>query len=56
MPVNAFAIPRMEQRKQRPVQSMEEAPDWERSSPHKFLVREASTTLLDRAVLSGMIQ
>src|SRR5207249_11096081 len=30
MPVNAFAIPRMEQGKQRPIQSMEEARDWER--------------------------
>src|SRR6267143_832875 len=30
MPVNDFAIPRMEQGKQRPIQSMEEARDWER--------------------------
>jgi integrase len=30
MPVNEFAIPRMEQGKQRPIQSMEEARDWER--------------------------
>src|SRR5436309_2809728 len=30
MPVNAFAIPRMEPGKQRPIQSMEEARDWER--------------------------
>jgi hypothetical protein len=30
MPVNEFAIPRMEPGKQRPVQSMEEARDWER--------------------------
>jgi hypothetical protein len=30
MPVNDFAIPRMEPGKQRPLQSMEEARDWER--------------------------
>jgi integrase len=30
MPVNEFAIPRMEQGKQRPIQSLEEARDWER--------------------------
>jgi integrase len=30
MPVNDFAIPRMEPSKQRPIQSMEEARDWER--------------------------
>lgn len=30
MPVNDFAIPRMEAGKQRPIQSMEEARDWER--------------------------
>jgi hypothetical protein len=30
MPVNDFAIPRMEPGKQRPVESMEEARDWER--------------------------
>ena len=30
MPLNEFAIPRMEPGKQRPVQSMEEARDWER--------------------------
>jgi hypothetical protein len=30
MPTNEFAIPRMEPGKQRPIQSMEEARDWER--------------------------
>ena len=30
MPANDFAIPRMEPGKQRPIQSMEEARDWER--------------------------
>lgn len=30
MPANEFAIPRMEAGKQRPIQSMEEARDWER--------------------------
>ncbi len=30
IPVNEFAIPRMEAGKQRPIQSMEEARDWER--------------------------
>src|SRR5437867_7191703 len=30
MAANEFAIPRMEQGKQRPIQSMEEARDWER--------------------------
>jgi integrase len=30
MPINDFAIPRMEVAKQRPIQSMEEARDWER--------------------------
>jgi hypothetical protein len=30
MAVNDFAIPRMESGKQRPIQSMEEARDWER--------------------------
>ena len=30
MPANDFAIPRMEPSKQRPIQSMEEARDWER--------------------------
>jgi hypothetical protein len=30
MPVNDFAIPRMDPGKQRPIQSMEEARDWER--------------------------
>jgi hypothetical protein len=30
VPANAFAIPRMETGKQRPIQSMEEARDWER--------------------------
>src|SRR6266850_1881356 len=30
MPVNDFAVPRMEPGKQRPIQSMEEARDWER--------------------------
>lgn len=30
MPVNDFAIPRMDSGKQRPIQSMEEARDWER--------------------------
>src|SRR6058998_2016845 len=30
MPANEFAIPRMESGKQRPIQSMEEARDWER--------------------------
>jgi hypothetical protein len=30
MPVNDFAVPRMEPSKQRPVQSMEEVRDWER--------------------------
>jgi integrase len=30
MPLNEFAIPRMEPGKQRPIQSMEEARDWER--------------------------
>ena len=31
MPVNDFAVPRMEPGKQRPIESMEEARDWERS-------------------------
>jgi len=31
MPANDFAIPRMESGKQRPIQSMEEARDWERA-------------------------
>ena len=31
MPANDFAIPRMEAGKQRPIQSMEEARDWERA-------------------------
>jgi hypothetical protein len=30
MPLNEFAIPRMEPGKQRPIESMEEARDWER--------------------------
>ena len=30
VPVNEYAIPRMEPGKQRPIQSMEEARDWER--------------------------
>src|SRR5712692_2668366 len=30
MPVNDFAVPRMEPGKQRPIESMEEARDWER--------------------------
>lgn len=30
MPVNDYAIPRMEPGKQRPIQSMDEARDWER--------------------------
>jgi len=30
MPVNEFAIPRMEPSKQRPIGSLEEARDWER--------------------------
>ena len=30
MPANEFAVPRMEPGKQRPIQSMEEARDWER--------------------------
>lgn len=30
MAVNEFAVPRMEVGKQRPIQSMEEARDWER--------------------------
>jgi hypothetical protein len=30
MPLNDFAVPRMESGKQRPIQSMEEARDWER--------------------------
>ena len=30
MPINEFAVPRMEPGKQRPVQAMEEARDWER--------------------------
>jgi integrase len=30
MPINEFAVPRMDPGKQRPVQSMEEARDWER--------------------------
>ena len=30
MPVNEFAVPRMEPGKQRPIESMEEARDWER--------------------------
>jgi hypothetical protein len=30
MPVNDFALPRMEQGKQRPIESMEQARDWER--------------------------
>ena len=30
MPVNEFAVPRMEPGKQRPVESLEEARDWER--------------------------
>jgi len=30
MPVNEYAIPRMEPGKQRPIESMEEARDWER--------------------------
>lgn len=30
MPVNDFAVPRMDPRKQRPVESMEEVRDWER--------------------------
>jgi hypothetical protein len=30
MPVNDFAVPRMESGKQRPIQSLEEARDWER--------------------------
>src|SRR5579864_8194159 len=30
MPVNEFAVPRMEPGRQRPVESMEEARDWER--------------------------
>ena len=30
IPANEFAIPRMELGKQRPIQSMEEARDWER--------------------------
>lgn len=30
MPVNEFAVPRMEPGKQRPIQSMEEARHWER--------------------------
>src|SRR5688572_31775161 len=31
IPPNEFAIPRMEPGKQRPIQSMEEARDWERA-------------------------
>ena len=31
MPANDFAIPRMDAGKQRPIQSMEEARDWERA-------------------------
>lgn len=30
MPANEFAVPRMEVGKQRPIESMEEARDWER--------------------------
>jgi hypothetical protein len=30
MPVNEFAVPRMEPGKQRPVESLEEARDWQR--------------------------
>jgi hypothetical protein len=30
LPVNEYAIPRMEPGRQRPIQSMEEARDWER--------------------------
>src|SRR5919106_1242152 len=30
MPINEFAVPRMEPGKQRPIESMEEARDWER--------------------------
>jgi len=30
MPINEYAIPRMEPGKQRPIESMEEARDWER--------------------------
>jgi len=30
LPVNEFAIPRMDPNKQRPIQSLEEARDWER--------------------------
>src|SRR5438874_5993432 len=30
MPINEFAVPRMEPGRQRPIQSMEEARDWER--------------------------
>jgi hypothetical protein len=30
MPINEFAVPRMEAGKQRPIESMEEARDWER--------------------------
>ena len=30
MPVNEFAVPRMEPREQRPIESMEQARDWER--------------------------
>src|SRR2546425_7737515 len=30
MPINEFAVPRMEPGKQRPIESMEQARDWER--------------------------
>jgi hypothetical protein len=35
VPVNDFAVPRMEQGKQRSIESMEEARDWERCSSAK---------------------
>ena len=35
MAANDFAMPRMEPGKQRPIQSMEEARDWERCSSAK---------------------
>jgi hypothetical protein len=45
MPVNDFAIPRMEPGKQRPIQSMEEARGWER-----LFIGEVNTTLSDSLI------
>jgi hypothetical protein len=54
IPANEFAIPRMEPGKQRPIQSMEEARDWERLFVGEIKARRDPRRPRSRTIEAGM--